>query len=160
MKDDINTRFIDTNCHPNNCQLDSVGSALHSLCVAKNLSWVDSYGELIKASGELGQMPQYKKTICAMLTNNGFYQQPGSATHRSVSEIIDECNDCFSDGEVIILNLKNSKSYVYFVPIVPICENGSTHYVLQCPSSRCLYSTAYEMWIAWKDGQDHSVKKR
>ena len=68
MPENIDVRFYMENRHPKNKLLDGVGSALHSMCVTKSISWAEAYDLLIKASGELGQMPQNKKAIHLMLS--------------------------------------------------------------------------------------------
>ena len=94
-----------------------------------------------------------------MLKNNGFFQQPGSVAHRPVNEIIDECNLTYSDGEVLIVNISSSRKQGIYLPLIPVNDGESIKYVLKFPVNR-LNSNATEVWIAWKDGKDHSVKAR
>ena len=89
MNNNDRSRFVEYDAHPKKfCRIDCVGTAVHSLSVAKSKTWIESYNELIDASGQLGLMPDDKKVVALMLKNNGFFQQPGSAEHRSVNKII------------------------------------------------------------------------
>ncbi len=57
-------QFIEYYAHPLKFgRVDTVGTALHALCVAKSKTWVEAYNELIEASGSLGLMPNDKKTV-------------------------------------------------------------------------------------------------
>lgn len=139
--------------------LDTVGSVLHAVCAAGNRTWKEAYSALIRASGKLGLMPQDRETIRKMLEDQGFYQQPASFARRSVRHILDECNARFQDGETVILKVSGLAANGRYIPLVPVAENGSTHYVIQYPSDPA-DCTAAEAWIAWKDGQDHSSRPR
>lgn len=94
-----------------------------------------------------------------MLENQGFFLQAGAYANRSVNSIIEECNQNFHDGEVVILNVSQSVIYGRYIPIVPIVQNDNVRYVLQYPID-LLHLMATEVWIAWKDGQDHSIMPR
>lgn len=60
--------------HPDKlCNLDTVGSVLHAVCAAKDISWKEAYECLIEASGEMCLMPRDRKTIRKMLENQGFF---------------------------------------------------------------------------------------
>ncbi|MBP0967029.1 MAG: hypothetical protein J5722_05320, partial [Oscillospiraceae bacterium] len=148
------------NHHPGNEQpLDTVGSVLHSVCAAKGCSWKDAYTGLIRASGALGQMPQNRKAIRNMLENQGFYLQAAAYAHRSIDRILAECNEIFHDGEAVILNISGSTVYGCYIPLVPVRQGECVRYVMQYPEN-LLHRTATEVWIAWKDGQDHSIMPR
>lgn len=152
--------YQNVNHHPKHQQnLDTVGSALHSVCAAKGCTWKEAYSSLIEASGELGLMPQDRKTIRAMLGKQGFYLQAGAYANRSVNSIIHECNHNFHAGEVVIVNLSHSVAYGNYIPIVPVMREGRIRYMLQYPIDLRRLS-ATEIWIAWKDGQDHSIMPR
>lgn len=160
MNNNDRSRFVEYDAHPKKfCRIDCVGTAVHSLSVAKSKTWIESYNELITASGQLGLMPDDKKVVGLMLKNNGFFQQPGSAAHRPVKEIIDECNLTYSDGEVLIVNISSSRKQGIYLPLIPVNNGESIKYVPKFPINR-LNSNATEVWIAWKDGKDHSVKAR
>jgi len=45
------------------------------------------------------------------------------------------------------------------MPIVPIKVNGISHYELLYPVD-CRENIAYEVWIRWRDRQDHSIAPR
>lgn len=160
MDNRITSFYQDVNYHPQKIgRLDAVGSVLHSLCVTKGCTWKESYESLMKASGQLGLMPQYRKTIRLMLGNHGFFLQAGAYANRSVKNIIEECNQIFHDGEVVILNVSSSITYGSYLPLVPVELDGNTKYILQYPIN-LLHRTATEVWISWKDGQDHSIMPR
>ncbi len=160
MPENIDVRFYMENRHPKNKLLDGVGSALHSMCVTKSISWAEAYDLLIKASGELGQMPQNKKAIHLMLSRSGFYLQSGAMANYSISELIELFDSIFSDGEVVILNLSRSEQNGRYIPIVPIYENEKVRYVLKYPFNVVNKASVEEVWISWKDGLDHSIMPR
>ena len=146
------------NHHPGgDYPLDAVGSVLHSVCAARSCTWKEAFAALLKASGALGMMPQYKQTIRKMLEDQGFYLQAGSGKRRSIESILAECSERFHDGEAVILKTSGSAWHSCYVPLVPAGADGG--YVLQYPED-LREQTAAEIWIAWKDGQDHSIRPR
>lgn len=160
MSENVLKSYQNISHHPDKLHnLDTVGSVLHAVCAAKGFSWKETYECLIEASGEIGLMPQYRKTIRKMLENQDFFLQAGAYANRSVNSIIEECNQNFHDGEVVILNVSNSVTYGCYIPLVPVVQDGNVRYVLQYPID-LLHLMATEVWIAWKDGQDHSIMPR
>lgn len=152
----VNQEYCNVSHHPNGSdRLDSVGSVLHSVCVTKGIGWREAYCKLADCSGELGYMPQDRRTIRSMLGKYGFYCQAGSFANRTVSELIDECSSLFSDDEKIILHLGKG----IYVPLVPVKKDETIQYVLHYPVNQLL-RMADEVWIAWKDGNDHSIRPR
>lgn len=160
MSDRELTGYIEYYAHPLLFgRVDTVGTALHSLCVTKGMEWAQAYERLADVSGELGLMPADKRTVKRLFEENGFFLQAGSVLRCSVTEIVEECNDMFSDGEVLIVNVSSSRVGGTYIPIVPVEENGAVRYAAKYPRdimSRC----STEVWIAWKDGADHSIKAR
>lgn len=71
--------YQNVSIHPNGLKnLDTVGSALYSVCVVKGCLWKEAYESLIEASGEIGLMPQDRKTIRKMFEKQGFFLQAGA----------------------------------------------------------------------------------
>lgn len=160
MSENTHKPYQNISHHPDKLHnLDTVGSVLHAVCAAKGFSWKEAYENLIEASGKIGLMPQYRKTIRKMLENQGFFLQAGTYANRSINSIIAECNQNFHDGEVVILNVSNSVTYGSYIPLVPVVQDGNVRYVLQYPID-LLHLMATEVWVAWKDGQDHSIMPR
>ncbi|MCR5141880.1 MAG: hypothetical protein K6C68_05045 [Ruminococcus sp.] len=152
--------YKEVNRHPNKIRkLGTVESVLHSICCADDISWKEAFRRLIHSSAQQGTMPHDRHSIRGMLSESGFYLQAGSYAERPVIEIIKECNERFHDGEQVIVNLLNSPNHGQYVPIIPVRTNGILHYELQFPSD-CQKSWAYEVWIRWKDRQDHSIAPR
>lgn len=146
--------------HPDHLQnLDTVGSVLHSICAIKSCTWKDAYESLIEASSRLGLMPQDRKTIRNMLGEQGFFLQAGAYANRGISGIIAECNELFHNGEAVILNTSSSVTYGKYIPLVPVKQGECVRYVLRYPMD-LRHLSATEVWIAWKDGQDHSMMPR
>lgn len=125
----------------------------------ESISWKEAFRRLIHSSASLGTMPHDRHSIRAMLHECGFYLQAGSYANRPVIDIIKECNERFHDGEQIIVNLYDSPCYGRYMPIIPVGTNGTLHYQLQYPAD-CRDKYAYEIWIRWKDHQDHSIAQR
>ena len=160
MSENLYRPYHCVNHHPkSSTRLDTVGSVLHSVCATKGCTWVNAYEKLIDASGELGLMPQDRKTIQKMLGDHGFFLQSSSFAKRTVRELIEECDQIFHDGEVLILKLAGSVKYGCYVPLVPFGRGAHASYRLHFPSNQ-LGSMVTEVWIAWGDGQDHSIKPR
>ena len=82
--------------------------------------------------------------------------QAGTYAKRPIIELLHEFNHRFNDNEQIILNLLDSQNHGRYVPIIPIMINDNIHYELHYPVN-CVNATAYEVWIRWKDHQDHSI---
>ncbi len=146
--------------HPNDPKyLDTVGSVLHCLCETKGFGWEQAFIRLAETSGRLGMMPDSRASIRGLLGELGFFLQAGSFAKRSVRDIQDECSELFSDGEAVIVNISDSVTYGKYLPLVPDTEKGRTDYSLHFPDD-LRDRIAAEVWIAWKDGQDHSVAPR
>lgn len=146
--------------HPNKKRkLGTVESALHSICCEDDISWKEAFRRLIHSSAQQGTMPQDRHSIRAMLSESGFFLQAGSYADRPVADIIKECNERFSDGEQVIVNLLDSPDHGQYMPIIPVRTNGIPHYELQFPTD-CQDSKASEVWIRWTDRQDHSIVPR
>lgn len=129
MSENVLKSYQNISHHPDKLHnLDTVGSVLHAVCAAKGFSWKETYECLIETSGEIGLMPQYRKTIRKMLENQGFFLQAGAYANRSVNSIIEECNQNFHDGEVVILNVSNSVTYGCYIPLVPVVQDGNVRY--------------------------------
>ena len=145
-----NPNFVECSYHPEHQRhLDSVGSLLHSVAAAKGITWKDAYEGLIQAAGAVGMMPQYQESMHRMLSRFGFFRQSGGFRSKTVLEILADCNAQFHDGETVIL-----KVHSHYVPLVPV---RNAQYVLKNPWD-CLDDKPSAMWIAWKDGLDHSAK--
>lgn len=138
--------------------LDAVGSVLNALCVTKGYTWKEAYCKLIAVAGKIGQMPQYPKTIRELLHEEGFFLQAKTNVNKCIREIIADCNRSFHDGEVVILNLSVGHTNTddgEYCPLVPHDLGGQTKYALHFPQDN-RDRIAHEVWVAWKDGQDHS----
>ena len=152
--------YKEVNCHPSKVRnLDTVSSLLHSICCVEKITWEEAFRRLIHSSASLGTMPQDRHTLRALLSESGFYLQAGSYANRSVINIIQECNERFHDGEQIIVNLNDSPKHGQYMPILSVRTYGLPHYELQYPTD-CQNDYAYEIWIRWKDHQDHSIAQR
>lgn len=138
---------------------DTVESILHSICCVDKISWEEAFKRLIHCAALEGTMPDDRHSIRRLLSESGFYLQAGVLADRPVIDIINECNETFNDGEQVIVNLKNSRTYGAYLPIVPVKTRGFTHYQMEYPSDEQHYWT-YEVWIRWKDRQDHSIAPR
>lgn len=148
------------NYHPKKIRnLGTIESVLHSICRVDNISWKEAFRRLIHNSAQQGTMPDDRHSIRAMLTESGFFLQAGSYANRPVIDIIQECNERFHDDEQVIVNLLNSPNHGRYMPIVPVRTNGIVHYELQFPKN-CQDKQACEVWIRWKDHQDHSIAPR
>lgn len=155
-----NTCYKKVNHHPNKAEmLGTVESALHSICCTDNISWEEAFRRLIHSSAQQGTMPFDRHSIRDMLSDSGFFLQAGSYADRPVLSIIQEANECFHDGEQIIVNLLDSPYHGKYLPILPVKANGILHYEQQFPTD-CQDSFAYEVWIRWNDRQDHSIAPR
>ena len=132
--------------------LDSVGSMIHSVSAAKGILWADAYGYLIEAAGTLGLMPQTMQTMREALRLCGFFPVSGARPRKTVREMIDLYSEQFTDGEAVIL-----KTGSIFVPLVHVKHEKTARYVLMYPSDKT-ESLVSEVWIAWRDGQDHRAK--
>ena len=156
----MNANLSERYQHINHCPdavrfRDAAASVLHSLCAAKGYSWAEAYEHLISACGEVGLMPYYRDSIRKLLEREGYYLQAASFARRPVAEILAECDTLFHDGETVIVNCSGGM----YMPLVPVQHGSGIRYVLQFPADE-LQSRASELWIAWKDGQDHSIKPR
>lgn len=148
------------NFHPNKIsELGTVGSVLHSICCTDDISWKEAYRRLIHCSALLGTMPHDRRSIRCMLSESGFFLQSGAYADRPVISIIQECSDRFRDGEQIIVNLLDSPDQGMYMPIVPVRVGGEMHYELRFPKNFSAQK-AVEVWIRWKDRQDHSIAPR
>ena len=137
----------------------TVESVLHSICCADNIPWEEAFRRLIHSAATIGMMPFDRHSIRAMLSESGFYLQAGAYANRPVLEIIQECNERFHDNEQIIVNLLSSPNHGRYMPVLPVRTNGIPHYELQYPVNYQGHY-AYEVWIRWKDRQDHSIAPR
>lgn len=138
--------------------LDAVGSVLNALCVTKGYTWKEAYCKLIAVAGKIGQMPQYPRTIRELLHEEGFFLQAKTNVNKCIREIIADCNRSFHDGEVVILNLSVGHTNTddgEYCPLVPHDLGGQTKYALHFLQDN-RDRIAREVWVAWKDGQDHS----
>lgn len=148
------------NRHPEQMRdLGTVESALHSISIVEQILWRDAFRKLIHSSALSGTMPHTRKSIYTMFSECGFFLQAGSYAKRSVSSIIRECDERFHDGEQVIINLMDSPNHGRYMPIVPIKVNGISHYELLYPVDY-RENIAYEVWIRWRDRQDHSIAPR
>lgn len=152
--------YREVNRHPNNKRrLETVDSVLHSICCTDHISWKEAFRRLIHSSALQGTMPHDRHSIRAMLSESGFFLQAGAYANRPVLSIIQECNERFHDDEQVIVNLLDSPNHGRYMPVIPVRTNGIAHYELQYPSNYQDYR-AYEVWIRWKDRQDHSIAPR
>ena len=152
--------YRSVNHHPiAGSRLDTVGSVLHSVCAAEGCTWVEAYESLIRASGEIGMMPASQQSIRKMLSGYGYYLQGAAFARHRLGTLILKCSHDFHNGERVIVNLSKSASYGTYLPIIPVKTDIGIFYQLQYPEDM-LYYRCGEVWIAWEDGQDHSIVPR
>ena len=148
------------NYHPKKfVNFGTIESVLHSICRVDNITWKEAFRRLIHCAAECGTMPQDRHSIRCLLKESGFFIQAGSYANRPVIDIIHECSGLFNDGEQVIVNLFDSPNHGIYMPIVPVRVGNEVHYELQYPKNFS-DQKAREVWIRWKDHQDHSIAPR
>jgi len=152
--------FIKENRNPKLLSPDNLpASLINAVSIAMEISWKDAFQLLYKQAHNLCLMPDNMKCSQDTLRECGFFQQSVSGESRSVNDIVNECNENFSDGEVVIVCIPHYGKGGHFIAIVPEFYSGEKFYVHKDYEDFGEH-TVKQIWIRWRDGQEHSIKKR
>ncbi len=143
---------------------DTAHSAVHSLAVADQSTWVDAYQALLQEAHKLCLMPHDPLVVKSLLRANDFVLQPGVKDRVTVEDICRYMNEHCVDGQIVLAVIIQGGIRT-LVPIVPethtkFTESRSSLFRYECLCPRYPTSGVQEVWVRWADRQDHSPIKR
>lgn len=148
--------YVNMNPCPDVIENYMAQSAVNAVTIALKSFWREIYDRLLSSAHENCRMPEDKVCVKDLLGNSGFFLQPGFKEQLTVNDVRSMMNEQCHDGQIAIVKIP---LYIYgghMTAIVP-----GTDGVYECrgtmDTGMCL---ADEVWIRWKDGQDHSPKAR
>ena len=141
-------------------------SVLNVISVINQCSWQTSYKNLLEEAHTLGLMPDDIHCVKALLAKQGFFQQPRVKNQVSIEEFCRVMNHRCHDGQIAVIQVATRSIGPTLYVVVPgenvknIGKSNRVEQYLCVGPEYPAVNLIQEVWIKWKDGEDHSPIKR
>lgn len=141
-------------------------SLLNTLSIINRCSWQRAYEDLLSVALELGVMPGDPHCVKALLAKYGFFLQPKVKEAVSIEDFCRAMDTKCHDGQLAVIQVQSRRLGAELLAVVPgeysevIGKRNRFGQYLCAGSEYPTINQIQEVWVKWKDGQDHSPIKR
>lgn len=141
-------------------------SLLNTLFIINRCSWQSTYEELLAMAQELGVMPGDPHCVKALLAKYGFFLQPKVKETVSIEDFCRAMDTQCHDGQLAVIQVQSRRLGAELLAVVSseyaevVGKRNRFGQYLCVGSEYPAINQIQEVWVKWKDGQDHSPVKR
>lgn len=141
-------------------------SVLNVFSVINQCNWQSAYESLLAEAHMLGFMPDDIHCVKALLTKQGFFQQPKIKETISIEDFCRAMDNRCHNGQIAVIQVANRRTGSELLAVVPdeyanfIGKRSRFGQYLRVGFEYPSVNLIQEVWVKWEDCKDHSPAKR